>query len=504
MAVDLPVERERKPPLALAASALRAGALAGGIAILLIILGLQAAMWALAIGPLSVGDLVLAVLVAWMAARCARGAGTAFGRALVGAVAGVTAAVIYAAFATLANSVNLKEVLDNVGRDAAPALFWHRSAEFAWLVAVAGGLVLGAAGALASYLPARTVRRAASVSARVGAVPYLNMVLAILAAVALIAAPPFIGPFWDQTLGSIGIYVLMGLGLNIVVGFAGLLDLGYVAFFAIGAYTYAFLASPKYGLHLPFLLALPAGMAMACLFGVLLGIPVLRMRGDYLAIVTLGFGEIIRILMNNLTTLTGGPQGVLQIESPSLFGLSATRPLHYYYLILAGCLLVGWVSYQLNRSRIGRAWVAMREDEDVAAASGVNIVRFRLLAFATGAAFAGMGGVIFASRQHAIFPSDFVMLVSINVLCLIIIGGLGSIPGVIAGSVILIGLPEVLRQFADFRLLLFGALLVLMMVARPEGLIPSRRTRLELEEAGQGFGRPPAVEEPAQVAEVRE
>ena len=207
------------------------------------------------------------------------------------------------------------------------------------------------------------------------------------------------------------------------------------------------------------------------------------MRGDYLAIVTLGFGEIIRLIMNNQTELTGGAQGILQIQPPEIFGFVINTPLRFYYLIFIGAVLVAFVTARLNNSRIGRAWIAMREDEDVAQAMGINTVNYKLLAFATGAAFAGLAGLIFAARQRNIFPADFGLLVSIEALSLIIIGGMGSIPGVIAGAVALKGLPELLRALQEYRLLIYGALLVVMMLVRPEGLLPSRRRAREIHEA---------------------
>jgi branched-chain amino acid transport system permease protein len=260
-----------------------------------------------------------------------------------------------------------------------------------------------------------------------------------------------------------------------------------VAFFAIGAYGYAFLSGASRSVaDLPFPVVIPLVMLLAALGGVLLGIPVLRLRGDYLAIVTLGFGEIIRLLVNNLTHLTGGPQGILQIPRPRLLGFEFHDPAHFFYLILIGCVIVAFVSARLNDSRIGRAWIAIREDEDVARALGINVWQHKLLAFGIGASFAGLGGAIFASRQSAIFPVDFTLLVSIYVLCLVIIGGMGSIPGVVLGSAILVGLPEVLRELADYRLLAFGALLVLTMAVRPEGLLPSWRRASEIhEQAGE-------------------
>jgi len=297
----------------------------------------------------------------------------------------------------------------------------------------------------------------------------------------LCVLPILVGNYWTHVLAYIGIYVMLGIGLNVVVGFAGLLDLGYVAFYAIGAYSYALLASPQFGIHIPFWVMIPVCVFLACLGGALLGIPVLRMRGDYLAIVTLGFGEIIRIMLNNLDSVTNGPKGLLRIDPPSIGSFEFSTPTHYYYLILAGCLLSAFIADRLNNSRIGRAWIAMREDQDAAVLMGIDVLKYKLLAFAIGASFAGAGGIIFAARQGSIFPDDFSLMVSINVLCLIIIGGMGSIPGVILGAVILIGVPEVLRAIAMYRMLAFGALLVIMMIFRPTGFIASSRRKLEFD-----------------------
>ena len=298
----------------------------------------------------------------------------------------------------------------------------------------------------------------------------------------LLCLPPLVGNYWTQILGDIGIYVILGLGLNVVVGFAGLLDLGYVAFYAMGAYGYALMASPQFDLHIPFWVMLPGCVALAAGGGALLGIPVLRMRGDYLAIVTLGFGEIIRILLNNMDAVTNGPRGLLRIDPPWVGDWVIHTPARWYYVILCAILLSAFVADRLNNSRIGRAWIAMREDQDAAAVMGIDILKYKLLAFSIGASFAGAGGAIFAARQGSIFPENFSLMVSINVLCLIIIGGMGSIPGVILGAVVLIGLPEVLREVQQYRMLAFGALLVLMMVFRPTGFIPSARRRMEFKD----------------------
>ena len=291
---------------------------------------------------------------------------------------------------------------------------------------------------------------------------------------------------------------MMGLGLNIVVGFAGLLDLGYVAFFAIGAYVYAFISAPSssqaitnvmvnMGLSpespmMSFWMAIPFTMAAAGLGGVLLGIPVLRMRGDYLAIVTLGFGEIIRLFMLNLDPLTNGPRGMLNIVPPSLFGNDMGSPREIFILALLGSAVIAFVAYRLNDSRLGRSWDAMREDEDVAQATGIHLVRTKLLAFAIGATFAGLAGQLFAARQVNIFPENFTLFVSIDALAMIIVGGLGSIPGVILGAVALKGLPEVLRGVDEYRIVTFAALLIIMMIVRPEGLLPSARRQHEFHE----------------------
>ncbi len=304
----------------------------------------------------------------------------------------------------------------------------------------------------------------------------------------LLLLPQLLGLFLSEVLTIVGLYVLLGLGLNIVVGFAGLLDLGYVAFFAIGSYTVAILTSPELGFfQLSFWSALPVAVILGALSGILLGIPVLKMRGDYLAIATLGFGEIIRILVLSdfLRPWLGGAQGIGKIPKASLGGLEFSTPQELYYLILAGCLLVGFVSWRLRESRIGRAWMAVREDEDVAQAMGINLVATKLLAFATGAAFSALSGAIFATKLGSVYPHSFNVMISINILCLIIVGGMGSIPGVIVGAAALVGLPELLREFAEYRLLVYGAALVAMMLLKPEGLWPEAVRKRELHEGEQ-------------------
>jgi branched-chain amino acid transport system permease protein len=336
---------------------------------------------------------------------------------------------------------------------------------------------------------------------------------AFLLLAALLIVLPFLtgatfGNSWVRVLDFVLLYIMLALGLNIVVGYAGLLDLGYIAFYALGAYLYAWLASPHFGLHLPFWIVLPLGAMLAGGFGILLGAPTLRLRGDYLAIVTLGFGEIIRIFMNNLNApfnLTNGPQGINLIDpiaigpwafsgSHQLFGMKLTSPYLYYYLFLAFTLLTIFIAMRLQHSRIGRAWAALREDEIAAAAMGINTRNVKLLAFAMGAIFGGLAGGLFASFQGFISPESFNLWESILILCMIVLGGMGNIPGVILGAIMLTVLPEALRYLGDWqratlghvvvdpndlRMLLFGFALVLMMIYRPAGLIPSRQRRRE-------------------------
>ena len=303
--------------------------------------------------------------------------------------------------------------------------------------------------------------------------------------VILFILPQILGLFLSEVLTIVGLYVLLGLGLNIVVGYAGLLDLGYVAFFAIGAYVTAILTSPELGFfNLSFWSALPFAILMGITAGVLLGIPVLKMRGDYLAIATMGFGEIIRILVLSdfLRPWLGGAQGIGRIPKASIAGFEFGMPQEIYYLILAGCFLAIFISLRLKDSRMGRAWKAMREDEDVAQAMGINLVATKLLAFGTGAGFSALSGAIFATKLTSVYPHSMNVMISINIVCVIIVGGMGSIPGVIVGAAALVGLPELLREFAEYRLLVYGLALVVMMLVRPEGLWPEAVRRREFHE----------------------
>jgi branched-chain amino acid transport system permease protein len=298
-----------------------------------------------------------------------------------------------------------------------------------------------------------------------------------LALACAIVIPLGLNRYHIDVLTQVGIYVTLALGLNIVVGLAGLLNLGYIAFYAVGAYAYGLLAT-RVGLS--FWEVLPLGATLAAIFGVLLGVPALRLRGDYLAITTLGFGEIIRIVLNNWDSFTGGPNGIIDIPRPSLFGFTLFHPIHYYYLILAIVLLTIFVVDRLHQSRLGRAWTAMRDDEVAAEVMGIDLVKTKLLAFSIGATWAGLAGVFFASKMTFISPESFTFFESVIVLCMVVLGGMGSVPGVILGAAMLLILPELMRQFAQYRMLVFGAAMVTMMVMRPEGLLAARRRAVPL------------------------
>ena len=331
------------------------------------------------------------------------------------------------------------------------------------------------------------------------------LALALLPFVAALA-----GTAWVRVLNFALLYIMLALGLNIVVGFAGLLDLGYIAFYAVGAYVYALLASPHFGLHWPFWVILPIGALCACIFGVLLGTPTLKLRGDYLAIVTLGFGEIIRIFLKNLNTpfnLTNGPQGINLIDpfavgsfsfskAEKIAGIDFSGPQKYYYVLLLVTIGIILVNVRLQNSRLGRAWEAIREDEIAAQAMGINTRNVKLLAFAMGASFGGVAGGMFSATQAFVSPESFGLFESVIVLSMVVLGGMGHIPGVILGAVLLTVFPEFLRYTVEpvqtlilhrvivpaetLRLLVFGIAMVAIMLYRPAGLWPSAVRRREL------------------------
>jgi branched-chain amino acid transport system permease protein len=339
----------------------------------------------------------------------------------------------------------------------------------------------------------------------------------LLVALALLVLPLLLqqgGNAWVRILDMALLYVLLALGLNIVVGYAGLLDLGYVAFFAVGAYLFALLGSPHLaeafpwiaaafpdGLHLPIWAVIPLAAALAGLFGVLLGAPTLKLRGDYLAIVTLGFGEIIRVFLNNLDrpiNLTNGPKGINQIDGITFFGVKLSKPIEvfgfeiasvslYYYLFLALVIVSVVICHRLEQSRIGRAWMAIREDEIAAKAMGINTRNLKLLAFGMGATFGGISGAMFAAFQGFVSPESFSLMESVMIVAMVVLGGIGYLPGVILGALLLAALPEVLRHVAGplqamtdgridsaiLRQLLIALAMISIMLLRPRGLWPA-------------------------------
>ena len=345
---------------------------------------------------------------------------------------------------------------------------------------------------------------------------WVGFTLIVIALAGLPFALASAGTAWVRIANLAILFVFLSLGLNIVVGFAGLLDLGYIAFYAVGAYVYALLASPHFDLHLPFWVILPIGALVACLFGVLLGAPTLKLRGDYLAIVTLGFGEIVRIFLNNLSqpvNITNGPQGISRIDpfsfgsfsfsrNETILGVDFSGPIKYYYMLLALLLLAIVVNLRLQHSRIGRAWEAIREDEIAARAMGIDTTRIKLLAFAMGASFGGIAGGMFSAIQGFISPESFVLVESIMVLSMVVLGGMGNVWGVVLGAVLLSFVPELLRYTVEplqkslfgksiiepevIRMLLFGLALVLMMLYRPAGLLPSAVRKRELAKPEDG------------------
>jgi branched-chain amino acid transport system permease protein len=367
-----------------------------------------------------------------------------------------------------------------------------------------------------------------------------RFVVIAVAALALLILPLILqqgGNAWVRIADAALLYVLLALGLNIVVGYAGLLDLGYVAFYALGAYLFGLLASPHLtdqfpwiaaafpqGLHLPLWIVIPAAAALAGIFGILLGAPTLKLRGDYLAIVTLGFGEIIRVFLNNLdqpVNITNGPKGLNQIDSIHFFNQNLGRPMEvlgfeiasvslYYYLFLALVLFSVLICHRLERSRIGRAWMAIREDEIAAKAMGINTRNLKLLAFGMGATFGGVSGSMFAAFQNFVSPESFSLMESIMIVAMVVLGGIGHLPGVILGAVLLSALPEVLRyvagplqQMTDGRLdsailrqLLIALAMIIVMLMRPRGLWPTPDHGKSLQQ------KPAAVPPPEAVVEV--
>jgi branched-chain amino acid transport system permease protein len=373
-----------------------------------------------------------------------------------------------------------------------------------WLYSdVTGGLTwMGAivVAAVAAGLSVLKARRGAAIRAKLAPRPDGRpspgrVVAFVLIVVLVLLAPPLLGKDMSQVLGLVGVYALLALGLNIVVGYAGMLHLGFVFFLAFGAYTTALLTGatlniftgstePAFAANLNFYLALPIVMVLAAGVSVLIGAPVLRLRGDYLALVTLAIGETITVLVASpwLEPLVGGPAGMRDITDAGFAGISFRDPTNFVYLALVFVLVALFVSWRLINSRVGRGWTAMREDEQIAEAMGVSIVRYKLLAFAVGGAMGAMGGALFAVKLGSLTPASFEVIVSIQVLGIVILGGMGSLPGVIVGALVLVGLPGLLREFEEYRLLVYGAALVAIMLLRPQGLVPNVRRMRELQD----------------------
>ena len=452
-------------------------------------------------------------LVNWspqLAEICGFGRGAWFGAAIwlvIGAVVGAAGGALHllggrvrraviAAAATVAAAAVLETILTDLvgglGLEAVTDWLYAARGGVSWpgAIALAAAAALTVAAGRGRVARARTRLRTLEGPTRTRA----NAVLVLAFGLAAVVLPMLVGKITNELLANVGLFVLLALGLNIVVGLAGILDLGYVAFYAVGGYTVAVLtaaASPRIAPELPWFAALLAAMVMAGLVGLFIGAPVIRMRGDYLAIVTLGFGEIIRLLFLSdwLSGWFGGAQGITNIPGVQVFGLAVvkgTDPRSVLYLVMVFCALAVYASWRLERSRLGRAWMAIREDETVAETMGVNTVSAKLMAFVVGAVLASFSGAIFSAKVGSIFPSSFLILISIIILVIVIFGGMGSVAGVIAGAVVLIGVlggprqPGLLQELSEYKLLVYGALLVWIMLKRPQGLIPNVRRSREL------------------------
>ena len=473
------------------------GAIAGGglslLAVLLANFDLREPLvnWSpMLLDILSFGNATWFAVVIWLAIGAGIGAAGGMLRLLGPRSRRAVVTMVFAVVGAAVLESLVVDVAEGIGLEPLTDRLYAQRGGVAW----GSALGLAAVSGVLAVLGRGRVRRArARISELEGAKrTRANVGLIIATAAVLVILPLFAGKLTNELLANVGLFVLLALGLNVVVGLAGILDLGYVAFFAVGSYTAAVLTaatSPKIAPELPWLVALIVVVVITGLVGLFIGAPVIRMRGDYLAIVTLGFGEIIRLLFLSdwLSGWFGGSQGITKVPGAGIFGLtevSGTDPRRVFYLVLAFCVLAVYVSWRLERSRLGRAWMAVREDETVAEAMGINTVNVKLLAFVVGAVLGSFSGAIFAAKVGSVFPASFLILVSIVILVVVIFGGMGNIIGVIAGSAVLIGVlggpkqPGLLAEFSEFKLLIYGALLIWMMLARPEGLIPSvRRTR---------------------------
>jgi branched-chain amino acid transport system permease protein len=489
------------PPQAVAGAAV-AGALTGALLSLFVVLGSVLDLRAVAIhaSPATYAILTfkLGTAGAWvptveMAVLGALGGGVALlpGRLRRAVIASLVGLVVIGLFASLIRTpLRTNPISDAIGR---------------FLFAQEGLTLPGAVVTVIAAVAWQLLRPASKVRRRLAALPEqrrrtLTLPALILGILFVLWLPQGVGNFFAFVVATVTLYVLMGFGLNITLGLAGLLDLGFVAFFAVGAYTVGLLtAQGEFGLaHWSFWAAVPVAVILAMLFGAFLGLPILGIRGDYLAIATLGFGEIIRQLAGSdvLKGLLGGPRGITSVPKPIEVPPDSflAGPLQIYYIALVCAVVVAFIAIRLRDSRIGRAWVAIREDEDVAEALGINLVQTKLLAYMLGAAFAGLGGALFVGLQGAIISSSINLFVSINVAAIIIVGGMGSIPGVVVGSIFLIGIPELFREFSEYRFLFYGVALMAMMIYRPGGLLPSKIAKRELHVPDAvGPGDPSAV-----------
>lgn len=417
---------------------------------------------------------------------CGGAAAGLMGAALRGSDAVVRRAIIPGAVAVMVAGV-FQELIQLMVQQYEGVVGDIRDFIYTWEgLSLQGAVAIFVVAALSSELIGLAQRR------RIARWPVRNrrrerMIWAGLALLCLVLLPLAAGSYVGQVLMLVGLYILMGMGLNLEVGLAGLLDLGFVAFFAVGAYATALLTAdaPHALAHLSYWAAMPVAVLLSIIVGVLFGLPVLGVRGDYLAVATMGLGEIVRVIVQSdfAAPLLGGAQGILQIPKPRLGPFVLGSPVALFYVTLAASAVAAFVAWRLENSRLGRAWMALRDDEDVAQALGINLVRSKLLAYGLGAAFAGLAGSIFATMLTSVYPSSFQLLISINVLALIIVGGMGSLPGVVLGSIALIGLPELLREFGEYRYLFYGAVLIVMMRLRPEGLWPSDVRQRELHAA---------------------
>ncbi|HWK46691.1 MAG TPA: branched-chain amino acid ABC transporter permease [Stellaceae bacterium] len=504
-----------------------------GTCVFVVLVGLfgQFASRALVVDVIDIGHaLMLAIALGGGAALTRRiaGPGAVLGGLLAGALAGAALAVLVVA----TEAANLRWMLVSLTPVTLHAIGYNLPLLQATALLAAGGGIAGALGALLACLPERPrqafcgmlagvvfagllhelianllqdfhslddwmfsydglLPTGAVLAAALGAVAFLRpgrarfarlpsaarIGVGLACLLALLALPALTNDFVAQVMMLVCLYTLMGMGLNIELGLAGLVDLGFVAFFAVGAYTLALLTATG-GVavaQLNFFVALPFSILAAAIFGFLFGLPVLKVRGDYLAIATLGLGEIIRVLVlsDMLKPLLGGAQGVVNIPKPSLFGLVLGTPTLLFYLTAAMAALAGYCAWRLQHSGLGRRWLAVREDEDVAQALGINLVQVKLSAYTLGAAFAGLAGGIFAGMVGSVFPQSFQLLVSINVLAILVVGGIGSLPGVVIGAAALIGAPEVLRDLGEYRYLIYGLVIIAVVRLKPEGLSPA-------------------------------